>query len=98
MENIPTCGPRFLASIAADLFAYVGAQKKWNRPQPNFKEGDLILFRDSSIVKNQWSRGRTNTILPNKDGKVHCLEITRPGKTILSRDIQNVCKLEVDVE
>jgi hypothetical protein len=33
-------------------------RKKWNKPQPNFKEGDLILLKDSSIVKNQWSRGR----------------------------------------
>ena len=33
-----------------------------------------------------------------KDGKVRCLEIKRPYVTILSRDIRNVCKLEVYLE
>ena len=84
--------------MAANLFAYTGDQKKWNKPRLNFKEGDLILLKDSSIVKNQWSCGRISKIIPNKDGKVHCLEIIRPDGTILSRDIQNVCKLEVDLE
>ena len=84
--------------MAADLFAYTCAQKKWNSPQPNFKEGDLILLKDFTMVKNQWSRGRIHKVIPNKDGKVRCLEIKRPDGTILSRDIQNVCKLEVDLE
>ena len=73
-------------------------RKKWNKPRPNFKEGDLILLKESSIVKNQWSRGRIYRILPNKDGKVRCVEIIKPDGTILSRDVQNICRLEVDVE
>ena len=72
-------------------------KKKWSKQRPNFK-GDLILLKDSSIVKYQWSCGRLSKIIPNKDGKVRCLEIIRPDGTILSRKIQNVCKFEVDLE
>ena len=81
------------------LVSYTGAQKKkWNTPQPNFKEGDLILLKYSSVVKNQWSHGCISKILPNKEGKVGCLEIIKPDGTILSQYIQNACKLEVDLE
>ena len=54
-------------------------RKRWNKSQPNFNEGDLILSKDSSIVKNQWYRGRLNKILPNKTGKVRCIEIIKPA-------------------
>ena len=49
-------------------------RKKWNSPQINFK-GDLILLKDFTMVKNQWSRGHVHRVIPNKDGKVRCLEI-----------------------
>ena len=61
--------------------------KKWNSPQPNFKEGNLILLKDFTMVKNQWSHGRVYKVIPNKDGNVCCLEIKKPDRTILSRDI-----------
>ena len=73
-------------------------RKKWNKPRPNFKEGELILLKDSSMVKNQWSRGWIYRVLPNKDGNVRCVEILKPDGTILSRDVQSICKLEVDIE
>ena len=50
-------------------------RKKWNKPRPNFKGVELILSKESRVVKNQWSRGRIYRILPNKDGKVRCVEI-----------------------
>ena len=73
-------------------------RKKWNKPRPNFKEEELILLKESSMVKNQWFRGRIYRILPNKDGKVRCVEILKPDGTILSRDVQSICRLEADVE
>ena len=49
------------------------------------------------MVKNQWSCGRVYNVIPNKDGKVRCLEIKKPDGTILSQDVRNVSKLEVDL-
>ena len=72
-------------------------RKKWTFPQVNFKVGDLILLRDYNMVKKQWSRGRISKIIPNKDGKVRCLEVTRPDGAVLFRDVRNVRKLEVDL-
>ena len=72
-------------------------RKKWNAPQVNFKVGDLILLTEFSVVKNQWFRGRVHKVLPNKDGKVRCLEIKKPDGVILFRDVGSICKLEVDL-
>ena len=49
------------------------------------------------MVKNQWSRGRVHKIIPNKDGKVRCLEIRKPDGSVLLCDVRNICKLEVDL-
>ena len=35
--------------------------------------------------------------LPNQDGKIRCLEIRRPDGVLLLRDVNSVCKLEVDL-
>ena len=49
------------------------------------------------MVKNQWSRWRVHKIIPNKDGKVRCLEIRKSDGSVLLRDVRNICKLEVDL-
>ena len=41
-------------------------RKKWNFPQENFKEGDLILLKEHNMVKNLWYRGRVSKVLPNR--------------------------------
>ena len=48
-------------------------------------------------MKNQWFRGRVVKVLPNKDGKVRCLEVRKPDGSVLLRDVGNICKLEVDL-
>ena len=50
-------------------------RKKWNSTQTNFKLGVLILLKNFTMLKNQWSRGRVYRVIPNKDGIVCCLEI-----------------------
>ena len=49
------------------------------------------------MVKDQWFRGRIVKLLPNKDGKVRCLEVRKPDGSVVLRDLSNVCKLEVDL-
>ena len=63
----------------------------------NFKVGDLVLLKDYNMVKNQWSRGRTEKVLPNQDGKVRFLELRRPDGVLLLHDVSSVCKVEVDL-
>ena len=73
-------------------------RKKWNCPQVNFKVGDLVLLRDYNMVKNQWSRGRVNKVILDKDGRIRCLEVRKPDGTVLLRDVRNICRLEVDLK
>ena len=49
------------------------------------------------MAMNQRSRGKICQTIPNKDGKVRCLEIRKPDGSVLLRDIRNICKLEVDL-
>ena len=42
------------------------------------------------MFKNELSRERVYKVIPNKDGKVCCLEINKSDGTILLRDIRNV--------
>ena len=72
-------------------------RKKWNFPQRNFEIGDLVLLREYSVVKNQWFRGRIVNVLPNKDGKVRCLEVKKPDGSVVLRDVGSVCRLEIDM-
>ena len=72
-------------------------RKKWNCPQRNFEIGDLVLLREYSVVKNQWFRGRIVNVLPNKDGKVRCLEVKKPDGSVVLRDVGSVCRLEIDM-
>ena len=59
--------------------------------------GDLGLLREYNMVKNQWSRGCANKILPNQDGKVRCLEVRKPDGVLLLQDVSNICKREFDL-
>ena len=49
------------------------------------------------MVKNQWSRGRVNKLLPDQEGKVRCLEVRKPDGVLFLWDVSNICKLEVDL-
>ena len=37
-------------------------------------------------------------MLPNKDGRVRCLEVRKPDGSVVLRDVGNVCRLEIDFE
>ena len=56
-----------------------------------------MLLREYSVVKNQWFRGRIVNVLPNKDGKVRCLEVKKPDGSVVLRDVGSVCRLEIDM-
>ena len=54
---------------------------KWTKPGKDFKVGDLVLLKVTDMIKNQWSRARITKILPNKDGFVRCVEVTKSDKS-----------------
>ncbi|XP_028407516.1 uncharacterized protein LOC114530125 [Dendronephthya gigantea] len=52
---------------------------KWNKKQPNIREGDIIIMKDQS-PRNQWPLGRVVEAIPSEDGKV------RKAKIVISKD------------
>ena len=43
---------------------------KWQRPQPNFKIGDLILLYDDSVPRGKWTLARIINTFPDDLGTV----------------------------
>ena len=63
------------------------SRSKWQKSQPNIKEGDLVLLRDTQLKRNQWPMALVTKTFPGSDGKIRKLElkVTRGGtsKTFL---------------
>ncbi|XP_055489406.1 uncharacterized protein LOC129696012 [Leucoraja erinacea] len=51
------------------------SRSKWQDSQPNVKEGDLVLLRDSQVKRNQWPMALVTMAHPDDDGKVRKLEL-----------------------
>ncbi|KAI4894290.1 hypothetical protein NFI96_004725 [Prochilodus magdalenae] len=63
------------------------SRSKWQKSQPNVKEGDVVLLRDIQVERNQWPMALVTKTFPGSDNKVRKLElkVTRGGtsKTFL---------------
>ena len=78
-------------------------RRKWNTPQRDSREGDIVLLQDDDLPRNQWPLARVSKVFPSKDGRVRKVQLllTRDGrrkflerpihKTILlvSQDVAN---------
>lgn len=51
------------------------SRRKWNQEQESLKVGDVILMRDTDLVRSSWSLGRISRVFPSKDGKVRKVEV-----------------------
>ena len=51
------------------------ARQKWRKPQPNLKEGDLVLLTDAGQFQEQWTLARVTATHPGPDGHVRAVDI-----------------------
>ncbi|XP_056458730.1 uncharacterized protein LOC130392274 [Gadus chalcogrammus] len=51
------------------------SRSKWQKSQPNIKEGDLVLLRDTQLKRNQWPMALVTKTFPGSDGKIRKLEL-----------------------
>ena len=51
------------------------ARQKWRKPQPNLKEGDMVLLTDSNQFQEQWTLARVITLYPGPDGYVRTVDV-----------------------
>ncbi len=58
-------------------------RRKWQEPQPNIQEGDIVLLKDKQVVRNEWPMALVTSVFPGQDGNV-CkveLKVTKEGSS-----------------
>ncbi len=66
---------------------------KWQEPQRNFQEGDLVLLLERQLPRNEWPMGRVMTVRPGPDGLVRSAYIRTKDRE-LHRPVAKLCLLE----
>ena len=70
-------------------------RKKWQLPQKEVKEGDIVLVMAYDLPRGHWPLGRIVSVHPGKDGHIRVVKV-RIGETILTRPITKICPLECE--
>ena len=68
---------------------------KWTSIKRNLSVSDLVLLKDSNMVRNQWSRARIVKVYPYRNGIVRQVEVMTPNRKCYVRDVRYFCPLEV---
>ena len=68
---------------------------KWTGTKRNLNVGDLVLLKDSNMVRNQWSRAQIVKVYPDRDGIVRRVEVMTLNRKCYIRDVRYICPLEV---
>ncbi|XP_063446815.1 uncharacterized protein LOC134726347 [Mytilus trossulus] len=77
------------------------SRRKWHKDVPNIKEGDVVLLRDKTLIRNEWPLGLVIRAFASDDGKVRKTElrVIRDGKpTVYVRPITELVLLVSDRE
>ena len=51
-------------------------RQKWNAPQWDCREGDLVLLLDDGLPRNQWPLAQVTEVFPRKDGLVRKVQLS----------------------
>ena len=72
---------------------FLRQRTKWQEPQRNVQEGDLVLLLERQLPRNEWPVGRVVAVQPGPDGLVRSARV-RTKDTELLRPIAKLCVLE----
>ena len=71
-------------------------KKKWNQPQRDLIEGDIVLMKEEGEYRNDWPMGRVTDAIKSQDGRVRkvSVAIIRDGKKkVMLRPIKELILL-----
>ena len=59
-------------------------RRKWQTPQRDIKEKDVVLMKDNQVSRNDWPMAIVDRVFPSEDGKVRSVEIAimKDGKRV----------------
>lgn len=50
-------------------------RQRWNTPQRDSREGDIVLLQDDDLPRNQWPLTRVTKVFPSKDGCIRKVQL-----------------------
>ena len=59
-----------LEEVDAALFPYI-VRYKWHMEKRNLQVGDVVLVKDTNIVRGLWKLAQVSEVSTGRDGKVH---------------------------
>lgn len=83
-KRVMVLSDRFWARWRREYLSTLQCRRKWTSHEPNVKEGDVILLKDKTLVRNEWPMGIVTRTFPSDDDKVRKTEIRiiRDGKPV----------------
>ncbi|XP_013416153.1 uncharacterized protein LOC106177802 [Lingula anatina] len=101
-KRVQALADQFWARWRKEYLVTLQPRKKWNRPSPNLKLGDVVLIKDNSTKRNQWPMGIVINTFPSQDGLVRRVEVkTGHGSRKYLRpvtDIVVIVEAQVEIE
>ncbi|UYV60162.1 hypothetical protein LAZ67_1000165 [Cordylochernes scorpioides] len=79
-------------------------RSKWCKPQPNIKEGSLVLIKNEQQPPLAWKIGRISKVFPGDDARIRVVEVKtangtyrRPIQQLKDHLVyQNIQQLEIN--
>lgn len=78
-----------------DYLHQLQLRSKWQKAQPNFQVGDVVILRSTDSPVLEWPIGRITQIFPGTDGAVRSVELQCRSK-FLKRSVHNLIPLPVN--
>lgn len=84
----------FWETWKGDYLTQITKRQRWERPQRNLQNGDIVLLIDDNAPRNLWAHGLVDTSISGSDGRVRRVKVRMPNGSILERPIQKVIVLQ----
>lgn len=50
-------------------------KRKWTEMEVNLTEGDIVLLKNSEVIRDQWPMGVVERVFPSADNRVSTVQI-----------------------
>ena len=70
-------------------------RQKWFQTRRNIEVDDLVIIKETGLVRNKWPLGRITEVFPGRDGRIRSARI-RTATGEFHRPISQICLLEGD--
>lgn len=67
-------------------------RQKWNKEQPNLKQGDIVVIMDSTAPRGSWPLARVLETSPDKKGLVRSVRL-QTKNSVIERPVAKLCLL-----